>query len=61
MVVEEFNVGRVHIRIHDDCIVSPEEAEKIMHNLGVQYHNYQLRKQHEERNSNVETKKCINR
>ena len=60
MVVEEFNVGRAHIRIHDDAVVSPEEAKKILHNLGVKYHNYNQRKRYEERNNrNVKSEKCI--
>ena len=30
MVVEEFNIGRTQIIIHDDCIVSNEKAEEIL-------------------------------
>ena len=44
MVVEEFNIGRTQIIIHDDCIVSNEKAEEILKRLGNTFHNYNLRK-----------------
>lgn len=44
MVVEEFNIGRTKIIIHDDCIVSNEKAEEILKRLGNTFHNYNLRK-----------------
>ena len=43
MVVEEFNIGRTQIIIHDDCIVSNEKAEEFLKRFGISFLNYNLR------------------
>lgn len=43
MVVEEFKIGETQIVIHDDCIVNSEDAEKIIKQMGIIYHNYNLK------------------
>ena len=43
MVVEKFKIGETQIIIHDDCIVDSEETEKILKQMGIIYHNYNLR------------------